>query len=231
VIAKQLTQLTHLKLKLIPPPQVPAAMMVGKAARLIAKRASDIIKKTPHKTQTNKPTMAENLKLFSISSSEKATTLTQNDGVPGCKFEGEPANYTVEQLPVKRWLKCRGIKQTGKREDLLAPVKDCLKSGNSHILDSCIDNGKWLEAKVLRERNAESLTSNTKTVNDFLVTVSLTGWKAFPSQNLPFLFDYGQLCIIMLLNLCRLCEGSKITTSKSRLFLSKLFVYTYPNPL
>ena len=101
--------------------------------------------------------MAEDLKLSSVSSSAKATILTQNDGVPSCKFEGEPAKYTVEQL--KRWLKlkCRGIKQTRKREDLLARVNDCLKSGNSHILDSCIDIGKWLEAKILRERNAESL--------------------------------------------------------------------------
>lgn len=131
------------------------------------------------------------LKLSSISSSAKATILTQNDGVPGCKFEGEPANYTVEQL--KRWLKCRGIKQTGKREDLLARVNDFLKSGNSHILDSCIDNGKWLEAKILRERKAGSHKSSTKTVNDVPVIVPQTGWKAFPSQDLPSLFNYGHV--------------------------------------
>ena len=47
------------------------------------------------------------MKLSSVSSSAKATILTQNDDVPGCKFEGEPAKYTVEQL--KRWIKCRGI--------------------------------------------------------------------------------------------------------------------------
>ena len=42
--------------------------------------------------------------------------------------------YTVEQL--KCWLKCRRLKQAGKREDLLgAHVNDCLKSGNHHILD------------------------------------------------------------------------------------------------
>ena len=49
----------------------------------------------------------EDLKLSSVSSSAKATILTQNDGVPGCKFEGEPAKYTLEQL--KSWLKCKGI--------------------------------------------------------------------------------------------------------------------------
>ena len=72
--------------------------------------------------------MAEDLTEFKLSSSAKATILTENDGVPGCKFECEPANYTVEQL--KRWLKCRGLKQAGKREDLLARVKDSLTSGN-----------------------------------------------------------------------------------------------------
>jgi len=46
--------------------------------------------------------MAKDLKL---SSSAKATILTQNNGVPGCKFEGEPEDYTVEQLKrnVKRF--------------------------------------------------------------------------------------------------------------------------------
>ena len=83
---------------------------------------------------------------------------------------------------------------------MLARVNDCLKSGNSHILDSCIDNGKWLEAKILRKRNAESLSSSTKTVNDVPVTVPQSGWKAFSSQdlNLPSLFNYG----IVLANTC-----------------------------
>ena len=64
----------------------------------------------------------------------------------------------VEQI--KRWLKCRGLKQAGKREDLLARVNDCLKSGNHHILDLGIDNGKWLEAKILRNRKPESLEAS-----------------------------------------------------------------------
>ena len=77
---------------------------------------------------------------LNVSSSAKATILTENEDFPGSKFESEPANYTVEQL--KRWLNCRGLKQAGKREDLLARVNDSLKSGNHHILDPCIDNGK-----------------------------------------------------------------------------------------
>jgi len=45
--------------------------------------------------------MAEDLTEFKRSSSAKATTLTENDGVPGCKFECELANYTVKQLLIK----------------------------------------------------------------------------------------------------------------------------------
>ena len=36
---------------------------------------------------------------------QKGCFLTENDGVPGCELEGDPNNYTVDQL--KRWLKCR----------------------------------------------------------------------------------------------------------------------------
>ena len=62
------------------------------------------------------------------------TVLTEDDGVPGSKFERDPENYTVEQL--SRWLKCRGLKQSGKREELLGRVRDCIKSGDHRTLDS-----------------------------------------------------------------------------------------------
>ena len=51
------------------------------------------------------------------------TVLTDEDSVPGSKFEREPEEYTVEQL--KRWLKCRGLKLNGKRDKLLKRVSDC----------------------------------------------------------------------------------------------------------
>ena len=47
------------------------------------------------------------------SSAQSFTVLSEDDGIPGSKFEKEPEEYTVEQL--KRWLKCRGLKQSGKR--------------------------------------------------------------------------------------------------------------------
>ena len=56
------------------------------------------------------------------SSLHSLTVLTEEDGVPGSKFEREPEEYTVDQL--KRWLKCRGLKLRGKREDLVQRVRD-----------------------------------------------------------------------------------------------------------
>ena len=77
---------------------------------------------------------------ISSSNVSKARILTQNDGVPGSKFEQDPENYTNTQL--KRWLKRRGLKLSGKRADLISRVRDCLKSGNHYVIDSSIDEGK-----------------------------------------------------------------------------------------
>ena len=88
----------------------------------------------------------------STSSLQNVAILTENDGVPESKCESDAENYTVEQL--KRWLKCRGIKQGGKRNDLVTRVPDSLSSGNHTVLDPSIDNGKWLQSKILKENNA-----------------------------------------------------------------------------
>ena len=45
------------------------------------------------------------------------TVLTEDDGVSGFKFERKPEEYTVDQL--KRWLKYRGLKLSGEREDIV----------------------------------------------------------------------------------------------------------------
>ena len=55
------------------------------------------------------------------------TVLTDEDDVPGSKFEREPEEYTVGQL--KRRLKCRGLKLSGKRDELLKRVSDLSKAG------------------------------------------------------------------------------------------------------
>ena len=49
------------------------------------------------------------------------TVLTEDDGIPGSKLEREAEEYTVDQL--KRWLKCRGSKLSGKRDELMECVR------------------------------------------------------------------------------------------------------------
>ena len=88
-----------------------------------------------------------------------------------------------------------------------------LKSRNHHILDPSIDGGKWLEANILQNRKSESLESSINTVPD-VPLIPKTGWRAFPSQDLPY--STTVMFIIMPLNLCRLCKGIKMTTKRTK---------------
>ena len=124
---------------------------------------------------------------ISSSNVSKARILTQNDGAPGLKFEQDPWNYTNAQL--KRWLKCRGLKLSGKQGDLISRVRDCLKSGNHYVLDSSIDEQKWLQAKILKENKLNRIHLKDLTVPE----IPKSGWKVFPSQDIPSLFNYGHV--------------------------------------
>ena len=77
------------------------------------------------------------------------TVLTNEDDFPVSKLERQPEEYTVGQL--KRRLKCRGLKLSGKRDELLKRVSDCIKSGNHQTLDPSIDDGKWLSPKFSKK--------------------------------------------------------------------------------
>ena len=72
------------------------------------------------------------------------TVLTEDDGVSGFKYERKSEQYTVDQL--KRWSKCRVLKLSGKREDIVQRVRDCVRNGNYHTLDpaSIVENGLLL---------------------------------------------------------------------------------------
>ena len=115
------------------------------------------------------------------------TVLTEDDGVSGFKFERKPEEYTVDQL--KRWLKYRGLKLSGKREDIVQRVRDCVRNGNYHTLDPGIDRGKWFAAKVLQEN--PDVKTNSGSIS--LPCIPLNGWRVFPSQNISSLFNYGHV--------------------------------------
>lgn len=100
-------------------------------------------------TQTNKPLNVLFLQVeimsFTGTSLRSLTVLMQDDGVASSKFESEPENYIVDQL--KRWLKCTGFKLSGKRDELVKRVPECITAGNHHTLDPSIDGGKRFAAK------------------------------------------------------------------------------------
>ena len=114
------------------------------------------------------------------------TVLTEDDGVPGFKFERKPEEYTVDQL--KRWLKYRGLKLSGKREDIVQRVRDCVRNGNYHSLDpaSIVENGLLLKffKKIDVKTNSGSIS---------LPCIPSNGWRVFPSQNIPSFFNYGHV--------------------------------------
>lgn len=82
---------------------------------------------------------------FTGTSLRSLTVLMQDDGVASSKFESEPENYIVDQL--KRWLKCTRFKLSGKRDELVKRVPECITAGNHHTLDPSIDEGKQFAAK------------------------------------------------------------------------------------
>ena len=127
------------------------------------------------------------------------TTLTECDAVPGSYFEHDPSNYTAEQL--KRWLKCRGLKQTGKRQVLVQRVSDCIKSGNHRSLDVSIDGGKWLAAKIMgTNASPQSTVPKTDSKNKQGIATGNTpvlpvpaDWNKFQSKDIPPYFKYGHI--------------------------------------
>ena len=69
---------------------------------------------------------------------ENKHSILKEDEVPGAKLLKEPEKYVVEEL--KRWLKCHGLKKSGKKAQLIKRVKDRLKL--NFPVDPKIDGGK-----------------------------------------------------------------------------------------
>ena len=110
------------------------------------------------------------------------TVLTEEDDVLGSRLE--PEEYIVGQL--KRWLKCRRLKLSGKRDELLKRVSDFTyqKRESSHARSGY----RWWQMVISKNAKLQANCSLSS-----LPLVPSTGWRAFPSQNIPSLFNYGHV--------------------------------------
>jgi hypothetical protein len=83
-------------------------------------------------------------------------------------------------LELKRWLECHGEKRSGKRQELVDRVKGCIALKIK--VDPKVDGGKWYEIKT-KSQTSSDIESSSKFPE--------SGWKTFPSRNIPVMFNYG----------------------------------------
>ena len=84
----------------------------------------------------------------------------------------------VQELEIKRKTRrARGMREVLHQE------------WGHHKLDPSIDNGKWFASKVLKESSYLQENGNL-TSPPFIPS---TGRRAFPSNNIPSLFNYGHV--------------------------------------
>ena len=83
----------------------------------------------------------------------------------------------------------QGSKTERQTDDLVKRLRDCVNSGNHHTLDPSIDNGKWLASKILKERSDVQGKCSVNAVP----FIPSSGWRVFPSHNIPSLFNYGHV--------------------------------------
>ena len=149
---------------------------------------------------------------WSASTSVKPLTiLTEDDGVPGSKIEQDPHHYTVDQL---RYY-CRGLKQSGKREEIVQRVASCLQDPNHRVLNVSIDCRKWFAAKVLKE-NEELKGRETFNEKVAVPIVPEKRWCSFPSQDIPSLFNYGHIYHYALESIQTVCSWTPPPPPQSR---------------
>ena len=139
---------------------------------------------------------------LSSTSLKPLTILTEDNGVPGSKFDRETEHYTVEQL--KRWLNYRSMKLRGKRDELETRVSDSIRKGRHRVLDVSIDQGKWFEAKVIKENQEVIVDKSIKSKLSFVPTVPISQEGVPSSHNIFPYFLTTAIFTIMPWSLSRL---------------------------
>ncbi|XP_044597969.1 uncharacterized protein LOC123274428 [Cotesia glomerata] len=89
--------------------------------------------------------------------------------------------HNCEQL--KRWLKCHGRPQKGKKSELIERVKNAIR--NNVPVDQTVDKGKWLN--ILNTLNQNPNVVQSPKINYPNI------WQPFPSDKVPKNFTYGSM--------------------------------------
>ncbi|XP_071085447.1 uncharacterized protein [Haliotis cracherodii] len=113
------------------------------------------------------------------------------EDVPGAQFiYPDVDRHSVVQL--KRWLECRGLSMTGTKTELVERCQECIRAQQDTDISISIDNGKWYQIKVQDVLASLNSSSPCSAVTQ-TPTPPITGWKAFPSGNIPPTFSYGDI--------------------------------------
>ena len=112
--------------------------------------------------------------------------MTEKD-VPGSYLSKDPSEYHLPDL--KQWLECHGQKKKGKLPEVVEKVRGCMAL--KLPVDPGVDGGKWYELKK-KGGNLASDSSAAKDSSSAANTPS-DGWTAFPSVDIPEMFNYGNL--------------------------------------
>ena len=102
--------------------------------------------------------------------------------VPGAVLTKEPSSCGVTEL--KRWLECHGQKKSGKKQELIDRVNDCISL--KLCVDPKVDGGKWYDLKSNQKPNAPQSVNITTNYPE-------AGWKPFPTTDIPLVFNYGHV--------------------------------------
>ncbi|EDO34413.1 predicted protein [Nematostella vectensis] len=130
-------------------------------------------------------------------------SLTEDD-VPGAKLPRDITDCNVFEL--KRWLECHGQKKGGKKADLQERVSQCIGLGLK--IDPKVDGGKWHRIKAEKQSKTINLSPSSRDV-DKLANFPDTGWKTFPSMNIPAMFNYGHIYHYLVESVAQLCANDE----------------------
>ena len=84
---------------------------------------------------------------------------------------------------LKRWLQCHGLKQSGKKSDLIERVTNSRGIVN---VDPDVDGGKWYEIKKNKSQPID-------TPENVISPTDTDIWNNFPSHSIPSMFNYGNI--------------------------------------